>query len=499
MAVYHSSLLPGALSSRLELGDSQANNSPITAGNNWVDGDSVAGMTLAINHTGPAGPNATANCVVGGWMVTDKPLANEAGVIEFFQQYTTIEIQPTDLSIQGTGDSTTDNEALQLEIFSYFALNGLVVDNPTKDVIFRTWNRSANCYSGQKLLTAGDKAERIFFTGASSAGAQPSYYLADRFDKVMDIAHVDERLSVQGHNMAVTEATSQNHPMAYLLRLGEFIEMEDQLREKWPEAPVLMTKVHPVRIPGDNRTKPVNASLQSLNDDIYHDIAFADNDASFEAAGRNPALYADDVHHSAAGVTLAGDTLIAAYRAWVRPVKVTPPVLPRRRIAASEMISRDGLFEKWAAGVPTGMTVTNCAVSRSLDEQLHGPSVKLVAPAAGDSFVQWNFDPAPYLDPTPNSFTTFVVTFWQLIKAGSDFETGRIQCGSDGTNNVGNSWIYNPNKSVETWEPRILHLPVPWNATTAYIRHWAGNGPAGVVHIAAMIPALGILPRDVLR
>ena len=196
---------------------------------------------------------------------------------------------------------------------------------------------------------------------------------------------------------------------------------------------------------------------------------------------------------TAAGVALAGGTLIDAYQAWVRPSTVTPPVIARRRIPASEMVIPNGLFEDWTGALPTGMTLTNGTVTKSVDEQLHGPSMKLVAPASGASYVEWAFDPVPYQG------QTIVLTTWQLIKDGGDFETGQIQAGTNGTGNVGNSWIYTSNKSVETWEPRMLHLPIPADATTAFFRIYGGVGAVGTVYTDSVVVARGVLPRDVLR
>jgi hypothetical protein len=498
MAVYYSSLAPGALYARFDTGLDQAGNSPITVGNTWLGGDTIADMSLGINigsqALGLGVPVADAGCKCFGWMIIDKAaFDNAAGVVGFFQQYTQPEMRAADLSIFKIADSLSDDQTVSTEIARYFAINGLVVDHPTKDVFYRVWNRDANCYGGYQALTPGNRAERVFLNCAASAGAQPSYFTAGRFEAVTDLHHVDERIPGMVHNLAVTEPTAQTHPQAGLLRLGELIEMEDQFRAKWPDAPVLMEKSHPAGIPGDNRTLPVLAAMDILQDQIYRDITFVRIDQAFEATGRNPALYQGDlIHHTEAGVALAGDTLIAAYRAWVRPAKVTPPVLARRRIPASEMVIAGGLFEDWAGALPVGTALTNGTVTKSIDQMLRGPSLKLVGAPAGDSYVQWDFDATPYQG------STVVLTLWQLIQTGSDFETGQIQAGSNGTGHVGNSWIYTANKSYDTWEPRILHLPIPANATTAWFRMYGGSGATGIVHIDRAVSARGIIPRDVL-
>jgi hypothetical protein len=131
-------------------------------------------------------------------------------------------------------------------------------------------------------------------------------------------------------------------------------------------------------------------------------------------------------------------------------------------------------------------------VTKSIDQMLRGPSLKLVGAPAGASYVDWNFDATPYQG------SIVVLTLWQLIQTGSDFETGQLQAGSNGTGNVGNSWIFTANKSYDTWEARILHLPIPANATTAFFRMYGGNDATGIVHADRMITSRGIIPRDVL-
>lgn len=493
LAVHYSELKAAAINAKMELGLDKSGNSPIVTA--WADGDTIAGMTLGINCATQSGgigvPNSNASCKTVGWMVIDRALANPAGVVEFFKQYTTIEMRDADLSIFELGDSTTDNQTVTPEIGKYFALNGLVPDNTDKDVIYRIWNRLSNCYTGQQLLTAGDKAERIFMTAAASAGSQPGYFTAARFEAMSDIPHVDERIVGHGHNLAVTESISQNHAQAGLLRLGEFIEMEDQLRTKWPNAPVLMIKQHPYRL--DNRLNPIYASQDLLQSDIYGDLTFARIDLAFEATGRNPALYqSDGVHHTAAGVTLAGDTLIDAYNAWVRPAQVTGPVLTRRRVPLTETVLPNAALENYTGSVPTGATLVGGASSKSFERTLRGASCKLVGAASGDSYLEWSFNAVPYRG------QTVVLTIMQLIVSGADLETGRIQAGSDGTGNVGNSWIYNPNNSFDTWEPRILHLPIPANANTAFFRIWGGSGATGTCYIDEVTTVVGTTPRRIL-
>lgn len=470
----------------------------------WVDTDSVASMTLNLNGSSESldigQPNSDLEVVFFGGMVLMGEPSNRAGCAAFFKdQIDAIEIRPQDKVVCIIGDSTGDDiltATFEEEMFRALVVDEIVPDNPNASVFYRRWVRAGGYMTAWERMSTGATDARIFVSNTSSAGSQPSYMIASRWNPIIrDLhPHIDEFIVNHGHNFAFTGTDANGW-----VRRGEWAELFDKMRAEYPETPILPIRTYPADT-GDNRILPVVLALDALATQ-YGDMTPVDIYDHFETNGRPDAWYqSDDVHPSIpTGVDEALSILAPAYNAWqsAKPSFIAKPLIDARPILKSENVLANPLFDDAGGSVIDSWTLTGSGTAaKAFDyvDEGDGYSVKLDV-TTGNVYITQSFNAIPYR----NKAVWFAIRMY-IPEAVTNLEAGQIRLSSDGTGNVGASWIASVSgqpKGAWIWRYHALP-PLPNDATTASIEIWAGSASGASIRLGRAIGFAGSGPRNIL-
>lgn len=464
----------------------------------WTAADSLADLSFGVNIAsqalGAGVPDAAKATTWFGGLVSFSPPTDRSGLVASFRARMTPEIRAADRVIVIDGDSTGDDissadNQITEEVFFRWARDELPAVYPNATIYYRNWARVGDLYTGWRKLATGAGTERVFISNASVSGSQPSYHMAERFERAIAVhPHIDEVIWNHGHNMPV----SLPDPNGYQ-RFGEWADAMDQMRRAYPTAAHLAIRTHPNGLIGNETILPVVTALDLLLS-LYNDVAVADIYTHFDSAGRPADWYlSDKVHPSVPdGVTQQLSVFAPAYAAWARPTLIAPPLMGRGANGLA-----NGRFDDFSGAVPDGWTKSGpgtCDRSvKQVDTEVGDNYSVRLAQTTGSTYLEQVVNAVPYRG------QTVIFGVRQFISPGApSISAGRLQAFSDGTGAVSSSsWVYDTSgKPTGGWRWVYHVLPVPADATQITLRAYAAaSGEAEVFYGRATMVA-GLQPKD---
>lgn len=259
------------------------------------------------------------------------------------------------------GDSTS-----YTEYGSYYLFAKSLGESTGCTVTLRRWAewvRSAPTgpkeYAPPVTLHQGDSKAKLEVYLASLPGAVAGAMFdgSRRKNAIEEIPHPDCALLHHGHNM-------MNYPTAFPGDLssgrGLFLSVIERTATQWPGVPQAIVTQNPWR-DSDQYAKIFNV-FRSIAADVPQ-LTVIDSHQLFIAAGKNPALYHDNIHPADrqgknAGARMVADALISAWREAKPGAPFSTPNWSQR--PAVNLIN-NGNFSDWDADLPAGWSVGGSA------------------------------------------------------------------------------------------------------------------------------------------
>lgn len=481
---------------------------PGTVATAWADADTVTSMSLVLNGGsqafGTGVPNSDASLDYYGGVILGTEPGNRDAIVRWLQSRTRPTITENDEVILVIGDSTGDNVSTVPdsihEVFYRLAAEDLLTRRPDNGVILQDWSRVADTFQGMQRFTNGTRTRRTFVINCSSAGSQPGYFFGERFERAIGrLPNVALTIVNHGQNLAVGDPTILADTNRALLRAGEYIDMIDQIRGRFPTTKLIITKPYPYGVDGDERIEPVKKTVEYIATK-YPDAIIADFYSVFDTGtggdSRPAAWYqSDHVHPSdPTGIGKMYDVIVTAmnaYDALPSDLYITPPLIQHRRILPTENLLSNGTFETWSTGLPTSWALTGDGAVAKV-----GTAAQITATSAGGL--------AQTVNATALQGKNVVVTVTQNIDPGATFGSGGVRF-STNVGAIGDGrWVDAP---YQTWGVERTYdflFKVPASATTLTIEILGGGtgvggtlGP-GVTRVSRVVLVEGDDPRDIL-
>lgn len=244
-----------------------------------------------------------------------------------------------DVNLLFIGDSTGDATNEWIYLFAQW----LATEYPTHSVSYRLW--STTSYAAASALSTGSGANTIRIWNASVAGTAPIHHMGSNFAAAITATSPDLIIWNHGHNLLPTESLAH----------AEFVGPMDQVRMALPSVPHAAVRQNPRR--DDSLMAITVGALDALAED-YGDLALIDTYSLFIAQGKAGALYADNLHPSAAGSQLflqAAKTAWNGSRAGDSPA-VTDAFL--ESLGTNLLANANFADPSYVGGTPTGWSVT---------------------------------------------------------------------------------------------------------------------------------------------
>ena len=504
VTVFHSLLSAGKIDSYFE--DSTAKPGLEEVVTAWANNDTVNGMSLVLNcgsqSLGNGVPNADASFdFYGGVVISGHTPGNRAAIIRWLQCRSRPTITADDEVHVFFGDSTGDdvgsysNEGLAVqEMVQLYAKDVLPSRRPDRCVLLRDWVRKADTFQGYQRFSDGNLLKRTFVINCSSAGSQPGYFFAERYEKAVAwLPKMDLAVINHGQNLVVGDSTIVASAGRKYLRAGQYMDVQEQLRTAFPGARHMMVDPYPRGIPGDTAVDPAHDSVAYVVAK-YGDIAKIGLYARFDGAGRPLTWYEGDHVHPTVptGVAEMLDEFTDTFDAMPAEVTPTPALLQHRRILPTENLLANGSFETWAAGLPTSWALAGDATVSKVGARA------LVT--AEDGGLQQT------INATPLQGQVVTLYLRQEIVGGSQLYAGgvRFSCNGGAGANIGDGrWVDFPYQVWDAERGFIYQFPVPATATTLTVQILGGIttdevSGEGSTHIARAVLVAGEDPRDIV-
>lgn len=230
--------------------------------------------------------------VGGAYVAVGGPPAEQ--VAAMYAAKASIEDNVGDVSILAIGDSTGNDSN---ECFFLFA-QWLSVRYPSHKVSYRLWNDAANIYGSEIVLGSGSGPNTIRVWNASVSATTTQYLMGAKF--AASIASTSPHLVMWNHGKNMAALATQIGGGLPVLR-GEFYGGMEQVRLALPGVPHVAIRQAPNR--DDNSMQAVVEQLDVIAMQ-YGDLSRLDEYSAVMATGKNPSLYIDNLHPSAAGSEL---------------------------------------------------------------------------------------------------------------------------------------------------------------------------------------------------
>lgn len=250
-----------------------------------------------------------------------------------------------DVNLLFIGDSTGDATNEWIYLFAQW----LATEYPTHSVSYRLWNTGSSAYAAAKAISTGSGANTICIWNASVAGTTPIHHMGSNFAAAIADTNPDLIVWSHGHNLLHSDYYDR----------AEFVGPMDQVRMALPSVPHAAVRQNPRR--DDSLMAITVGALDALAED-YGDLALIDTYSLFIAQGKAGALYADNLHPSAAGSQLflqAAKTAWNGSRAGDSPA-VTDAFL--ESLGTNLLANANFADPSYVGGTPTGWYVTGDAV-----------------------------------------------------------------------------------------------------------------------------------------
>ena len=489
VGVYHS-LLGGDGKLDAVFEDSQVRDAVIEKATTWVNGDTIVATRLALNGVGATGVNADASGDFFGGVVMARAPTNRSNIARWLQARSRPRITADDEVIVIVGDSTGDDVVTETseygaELPFRFAQDSLVPARPNNCVILWDWCRTGESFIGMQRFSNGNLLKRTFVVNCSSAGSQPGYFFGERFEKTIGLLpKVDYVIWNHGHNLVSGDGTIQADPNRKYLRAGQYLDVQDQFRDRFPKSRQIMIRTYPRRT--DNSIEPVVAAVDHVAAK-YGDVALVDLYSPWIAAGKPVGWYhGDGVHPSVpTGVTEMLGPLTTVFNALPALATNTPPLIAHRKALPAENLLANGALDTWTAGLPDSWALFGDATVAQV-----GARARVTANNGG---LAQTINAVPLR----GKIVTLVVS--QEIAEGSDLFAGWVRFTTD-VGAIGDGrWSDGPYRSHDVERLFYFHFPVPAAATTLTIQIMGGSTGAGTLYIGHAMLATGDTPMDLLR
>jgi len=481
----------------------------------WLASDVLPNVLFGVNVTGQSGSGGppvfgTKSWVFyGGATFFGGSVDREFAVAKFMTDIT-VDVRSTDTVYVGYGASDTDDAdtstgAYGEELYLRWARDTLVPANPQSSVIYIKANRLGESMTGWRQLSLGSTDHRLFVINMSVGGAQPTFWLGDKFPIFFTerLPHIDRFIWNQGGNSGVTNNID---PLGYM-RVGEYIESFDFVRRHYPTTPHISFRVHPLR-QANNPIAPVVSAHDKVVP-LYGDMHVVDVYSHFMASttGGDTLTLPDDWFHAdnahlmqPAGVNEQLGVFLNSMATYTPPAQVAAPLLriglPSDTIYEAYFGEFDQSGDGWTAVVGASGLIERSAIQVDTERgALHSCRIKS-ATGGGATYVNWRVNAVPLV------LSPIIVSLRQFLVAGGTTSTGQLQLRFlDSTNTpvgiTGTSWLQSTNnKPTGVW--RWTHFaapPVPSNATIIEFRVWgAAAGQAGECFVSDAYLNGGLIP-----
>lgn len=219
-------------------------------------------------------------------------------------------------------------------------------------VVYRwaEWQTNAStgpkAYAAPVTLRAGKRATLTVFVAALPGGTA-GYMLAGQRAAALEIPNPDLCIMHHGHNVQSFEAPGGILSSGRATLLGPIGITE----WRWPGTPQLITTQNPWR-DSAGYDKVYQAILDVAR--VHPNLTLVDTHAAFVAAGKDAALYRDNIHPNDAGSRLIARTLFGCYVASAPESGFQTPCWPK--LPTANLIA-NGDFTDWTGSIPAGWSV----------------------------------------------------------------------------------------------------------------------------------------------
>lgn len=278
--------------------------------------------------------------------------------------------------INNTSDATilVDSDSTGNETFEwvYLYINWLADTYPEFTVKYYLWDNTIGEYSAAEEISEGTGTHTLSLYNAAVPGSKPDFILGDKFENgVLALPQIDLFIVNQGHNGI------NAHDGTYygFNRVPQFLELIESVVRVHEGCGVIMIAQNPRRD-------------TDIYDDVYNAIIetcglvgadVADVYSLFQEEGRNPDLYADDVHPSALGSEL--------YLQAVQAVHSSKSFLSSICSLHDSGVNliRNGDFSDFTGALPDDWTGSNatCTKETTIKDSKHAYAVRVAPTTSG--------------------------------------------------------------------------------------------------------------------